>query len=287
MNLHSGRVQLQSITIEGSSTGGLETAISIPQFGVCVDMGIAGPSTTKAGMLLITHGHPDHMGALIAYLGKRLLYRLPPPKIVLDKALLEGAKTMVAGAERMQGRPLPAEWHPISPGERLPIKGDLQLEAFRSMHVIPTTGYAILSCREKLKAEHQSMSGEEIKNRRLQGDTSIFEEVETTVFAVTGDTLPDVIDRQPRVQQAQTLMTECTFLDDTKGPEIARKGGHIHLDELLPRLELLQAKDLVLTHFSQLYSPSTVRRILAERIPEEWHGRVHALTRGNRKGRPE
>ena len=116
MNLHSGRINLPSLTIDGSSTGGLETAICVPQLGLCVDMGVAGPSTTKAGSLLITHGQPDHMGALVAYLGKRLLYRLPPPKIYLDKGLLEGAKAMIAGAEQMQGRPLPAEWHPMSPG---------------------------------------------------------------------------------------------------------------------------------------------------------------------------
>ncbi len=59
------------------------------------------------------------------------------------------------------------------------------------------------------------------------------------------------------------------ILSQKKSVADARAGCHIHLDELLPYAHRFRNEALVLMHFSQLYSPADVRRILAERCPPE------------------
>ena len=117
MNLHRGRIELPKLTISGHSTAGIETAICLQEFSLCVDMGVSDKETTRCNHLVFTHGHPDHMGSLIAHLGKRLLYGLPTTRIYGETSLLNAMKELVSAAEKAQGGGLPAEWIPLNPGE--------------------------------------------------------------------------------------------------------------------------------------------------------------------------
>jgi ribonuclease Z len=130
---------------------------------------------------------------------------------------------------------------------------------------------------QKLRPECVGLSGNEIKRRRQAGDTETFYTEEQPRFAYATDTLPEVLDHTPELADVDTLVLECTFLDDRKTLAGARAGCHIHLDELLPRLSSLRVKDLVLMHFSQIYHPDQVRRILAERLPADLPFAVHAF----------
>jgi ribonuclease Z len=53
--------------------------------------------------------------------------------------------------------------------------------------------------------------------------------------------------------------------------------GHIHLDELLDRAELLPKREVVLTHFSARYRDEDVRRIVEARLPDDLRGIVRVL----------
>jgi ribonuclease Z len=48
----------------------------------------------------------------------------------------------------------------------------------------------------------------------------------------------------------------------------------VHLDELLERASSFRNEALVLMHFSQMYAPAEVHRILAQRCPPELHKRI-------------
>lgn len=56
--------------------------------------------------------------------------------------------------------------------------------------------------------------------------------------------------------------------------EDARKKCHIHLDEILERAGRFQNQHLVLMHFSQIYRPEDVHRIIKSRVGGELSGRV-------------
>jgi hypothetical protein len=66
-----------------------------------------------------------------------------------------------------------------------------------------------------------------------------------------------------RRQRTETLVIETTFLDDRVSVEDARRMGHIHLDEVIARQDLLPSHDIVLHHFSARYAPDETARASA------------------------
>jgi len=127
-----------------------------------------------------------------------------------------------------------------------------------------------------LKDEHRGLAPEKIAELKRAG-AAIDETLEVPLLAFTGDTRVEALETTPALAAAETLIAECTFLDDRVSVDEARAMGHIHLDELLARAELLSARDVVLTHFSARYTEADVARILEERLPDSLRGRVRFL----------
>ena len=73
------------------------------------------------------------------------------------------------------------------------------------------------------------------------------------------------------------LLLECTFLDDKKGIEIARKGCHIHLEELMEWASLFKNQHIVLMHFSQIHSLSEIQQLCKNKLGSLLHDRLHLL----------
>jgi ribonuclease Z len=86
-----------------------------------------------------------------------------------------------------------------------------------------------------------------------------------------------VLERTPNLVESECLVLEASFLDARVSPARAREMGHVHLDELLQRAELLPKTDIVLSHFSARYAKGDVARILKHRLPEDLQSRVRAL----------
>jgi ribonuclease Z len=98
------------------------------------------------------------------------------------------------------------------------------------------------------------------------------------LLSFTGDTRVEVLERTPELQQTGCLVIESTFLDELVSAAEARRMGHIHLDELIARAELLSARDVVFSHFSARYSASEVDRILERKLPEALRQKVRVLS---------
>jgi hypothetical protein len=79
------------------------------------------------------------------------------------------------------------------------------------------------------------------------------------------------------VQAAEVVLHEATFLDDKRAVADAHKGGHTHLDELIERAGLLQARRFVAHHISQIYTADEARKVLQARLPPELAARASAL----------
>jgi ribonuclease Z len=169
---------------------------------------------------------------------------------------------MLRAFEKTQRYPLIDHLVPVESGARYPIGRDVWLEPFRTYHPVPSNGYIVGRSVRKLRDEFAGTPGSEIARLKREG-VEIDRLEDQRFLAVTGDTLPEVFDRTPALHEVDVLLTECTFLDGRKDLADARSGGHVHLDELLPRADLFRNRQLVLSHFSQIYTPPEVPALLA------------------------
>lgn len=268
-NRHRTTLQLGELTLTGVSTGGVATSLAVPELGVAWDVGAATAPTIRCSTLLLTHAHADHMGALHAWLGIRLLYRMPAARIVAPHWVADDVRTLITTWERLQGHPYDVRVVDARPGEPIPLRRHLTVVPFKAAHVVPTLGYAVVRRKTKLRPAFLDLPGPEIARLRREGTEGMFDEVEEPLIAYTGDTLPDVIDRELLVRTVRVLLIECTFLDDRKPRDAIRAGGHIHVDDLIARAALLENEQLVLLHFSQLYTAAEVRGLAASRLPAD------------------
>jgi ribonuclease Z len=260
-------------TLTGVSVGGVYTSLLVKELDVILDAGAAPRSFVGGRHLLISHAHADHIGALASLIGMRGLSRTPAPQVLLPRESHEDVALAMDALIRAQHRPVQVPWVPLGAGEEHALSGDLVLRAFRTRHSIPSLGYVIFRRVRKLRPEHRVLDADSIRARRLAGEDLFFTE-ERLELAYATDTLIDVLEEHPELFGSRVLILECTFLDDRKTRQEARERGHVHLDEILERAPRFRNEAVVLMHFSQIYAPAEVHRILKERCPRELADRL-------------
>lgn len=267
-------VSAGALTVRGVSVGGVYTALAVPELGVGLDLGIPLRSLAGIDTLLLSHAHADHVGALGSFLGLRALHgRTAPLRVVLPAETAAPLTAALAALSELQRWPLQIAPVPMHPGERVAIRGDLEVRAFKTFHPVPSLAYLLVRKVAKLRPELHGLAGPEIARRRKAGeDVHVYEE--RPVLAYVTDTLVTIYDHHPELMACPVLISECTFLDERKSLAAARAGCHIHLDELLERADALTAEHIVLMHFSQLYSPREIPGILDRRLPPGLRARV-------------
>lgn len=260
--------------VRGVSLGGVYTSIHVPELHALFDVGMALRSTGASRYLFLSHGHVDHVGALPALLGLRELTGVRKPLTVfMPEAIEEIVKDTLEVISRMHRWPLEVKTVPMAPGDELKLHADLRVRAFRTWHTVPSLGYLFFRRVNKLKPEFSHLPGAEIGRLRREG-APIFNVVERPALAFATDTLPRVLETTPELLEVPTLIMECTFLDDRKPLSAAHAGCHVHLDDLIPIADEFKNEALVLMHFSQLYSPREVPRILKTRCPPALFERI-------------
>ena len=260
-------------TIRGLSVAGIQTSLFVRELNVLLDVGIAARSLAGADHIFLSHGHADHCGALVALLGIRGLMKMPPPRIFLPAEIADDTRAALDLFSRGQRHGFSLTLQPMLPGDEHTLRPDLSVRAFRTHHTGPSLGYQFFTRVQKLKAEHLALPGREIAERRRRGD-DIFDETERPLLAYATDTLLRVVDSTPSLLYTPVLILECSFLDERKSIASSQSGGHVHLDELLERASSFDNEALVLMHFSQMYAPAEVHRILERRCPPELWRRI-------------
>ncbi len=278
-------VQAGPYTVRGVSLGGVYTSLQVPELGVVFDAGIPHRAFAATDHLFLSHGHADHAGALFALLGIRGLMGKGPPNLYFPKAIEEPLLESLRVQSTMQRYDLAVVPHPMSPGDVRELRSDLHVRAFRTHHVVPSLGYELYRPVLRLRAEHRALPPQEIARRRKAGE-DLFDRAEQLLFGYATDTLPRVLETHPSLLRCAVLALECTFLDDRKKREAARRGCHVHLDDLLEMRPDFQNERVVLMHLSQLYRPDDVRRILDERLPPEWRDRFVPFVPAGRNALP-
>ena len=275
-------VSVDNYTIRGISVGGIYTSLLVPEIRSMFDVGASPRSFTGAKRLFLSHGHVDHIGALAGFLGIRALSGKKNPLKVFLPEEIEGPLTeALSTLASIQRYPLELDTVPMQPGDIASLGSNLYVRAIRTYHPVPSLGYIFFRRVDKLLPTFSHLSGVEIGQRRKAGE-KLFRQQETNELAYVTDTLAKVLDAQPQLYNTKVLIIECTFLDERKSLQATHQGCHIHLDELIERAERFNNNAIVLMHFSQIYRPTDVHRILSERCPENLKNRMIAFAPSSR-----
>jgi ribonuclease Z len=270
------RLQLGGLTIEAQSVGGVETCFQVPDFGLNLDIGRCPEGAIGQDRLLLTHAHIDHAAGLPYYVSMRSMRHQGPPDIYCPAASHPTLMRLLETWSELQADTLLCRLMPIEPGDRIQLPNDAFAQVFRSPHRISTAGYTLFRRIRKLKPEHKGKDGSEI-GRLARSGSEIHEIIERAELCFPGDTTIDVLDSDPTVATARVLLLECTFLGGAKSPEDAKRGGHVHLDQIAANANRFENEHVVLTHFSKRYSPNEIRREVERKLPKSLLDRVQLL----------
>ena len=252
MTASSALPMIDDLQVQGLSLGGIETFVHIPQLKLAIDVGRGPRSLVSCETIALTHAHIDHAAGLPYLIAMRNFLNMRPPTILAPESCLEDLHAMIRTWDSLQRETSDYTLVGLAPGDHYTIRRDIDLVAFRTHHVTPSLGYTLKRKVDKLRPEFAGLPSTKIVELKRQGQ-SITTRKERAFLSVTGDTLPRVIETHPELMDSEVVIMECTFLDDTKPYEAARKGGHIHLRDLIERADVLNCSRLILSHFSQLY----------------------------------
>lgn len=261
--------------LSGVSVAGLETCIEVPQLRLLLDLGNCSRSAVNQPTVLLSHGHLDHIGAIAQHAARRSLLGMSEGVYVVPRRVLAHVEALFNAAGDLDGQVIPRRVVPLDPGEEHVLGKGRVVRAFETYHRVPSQGYTIWETRHRLLPEFRELAGQRLGELRRAG-ARIDETHEVPVLSFTGDTRVEVLE-SGHLQRSECLVIEASFLDGLVSVADARRMGHIHLDELVARAELLPKTDVVLSHFSARYTEHDVARILSQKLPDALRERIRIL----------
>jgi len=267
-------VKYGDMTIEGYSRAAVQTYWRIPELKIGFDLGAHPWDFMGTPTWMISHCHLDHIAALPLYVARRRLMKMKPPRILLPEYAIDPIRNMLRSFERLDRGRLPCELIGMQPGQEYELSRELVVRALEMKHRIETLGYVVFQRRNKLKPEYTDLSGEEIRDLKLAGN-EISDEIRFPVLGYTGDTSPPGLDNNPILYECSVLITELTFVAPDHRRKIIHKHGHIHLDDLVDRVDKFKNDMIIAGHLSTRYNNEQVRRVVKKRLPDMMDGRLH------------
>jgi ribonuclease Z len=271
-----GRVRIEAagIEIEGVSIAGQESFYKLPAFRVLLEFGRAPDDIVSYATVCLTHAHLDHAAGIAHHASRRKLAGLAPAKVFTPAEAVPDLVAWLEACERLEAVRYGSNLVPVSPGDRLRLRNDLELTVLPGRHRVPTVGYLFSEVRHKLRDEFAGRTGMEIAALRGKG-VEVTRREEIPLLAFPGDCGAAVFEAAPQLLEARVLLLECSFLlADDRDRAVAYE--HIHLSDVVSRAALFRNEAVVLTHFSARYRPAEIRQALKE-IPEPLASRVIAF----------
>jgi ribonuclease Z len=238
LELHVG-----GVTLRGTSIAARATAFAVPEFGVALDVGRMSPAIAAQPVVLLSHGHLDHLSGVLAYLNVRArFHKGEPTRLVVPESVagpLTQALELMPGMESVRKRlRLDDVIVGVAPGQRIRLPGGTAVP-FAVDHGIQTLGWTLRRPRVRRPV---------------------------LVYAADGSTEPFVAD--PTLLDATVAIVECTFVERNR-KVAARMAKHAHLSDWVALAPKLRSDHLVLAHLP----PMPAREIsvlvapLADRLP--------------------
>lgn len=262
-------------SVVGYSVAGEETVCQIPELNVCFDIGRCPHFALTSDVVCITHAHMDHLAGLPYYLSQRYFQGMKPGTILLPAELAGPVDRMLRCWRDVERQGTPYQLVAMSPGQMHEVRRDFGIRCFATHHGSTSLGYALISVREKLKAEYMGRPGPELAEMRKSG-VEIQYRVEVPLVTFLGDTALGPVFEHPDVVNAEILITECTFIDrDHKAK--AKAGRHLHVDDFARLLPTLKNKHIVVCHVTRRTGIRRAKRVLEKLVGVERMENVHFL----------
>ena len=269
------KIRLGAYHVVGYSVAGEETVIQIPELNVCFDIGRCPYFALTSDVVCISHGHMDHLAGLPYYLSQRYFQGMKPGTILLPRELERPVDNLLKCWREVERQNTPYTLVGMSPGQMHEVRRDFGIRAFATHHGGSSLGYALVSIREKLKAEYIGRPGPELATLR-RGGVEIQYRLEVPLVAFLGDTTAGPVFDHPDVQNAEILITECTFFDPDHKSK-AKHGKHLHVDTFAQLLPKLNNQHVVVGHVTRRTGIRRARHLLRKLVGEERMKNVHFL----------
>jgi len=258
------------------SVAGRETWFHLPALDLAFDLGRAPSSLVPVPNVFLSHAHLDHGAGLAYWFSQRKLHKLEGGVVRTDASAVENLRRIVSLHEELERVAYGGRIEAMAPGDRVGLRKDLEVSAFRVDHRIPSLGFLASETRNKLSARFHGKDEGEIRAAIARGE-SVSERVAIPLVAYSGDTAAGFFDLAPKeVFRAKVLLLECSFVD----PRDRHRSGewkHLHLDEIAERADLFENEALVLVHLSLRTTPDEIRRYVKERLPASLASRTLAF----------
>lgn len=283
-------LNISGITLQGFAQGGIRTSIAIPEVGAIFDCGTVLPTALRYKNIFITHGHPDHIGALQNLIGRREIQDLSPVNVHVPRAIARPLEEIFRLWKEVNGgrrNAYDVNIIPVDVGDRFPLKNNCVAVALKTYHTIDSIGWGIEQTTRRLKSEFVGMDGKDIAKLK-QGGTDITDNVTAPLVVIPGDTRIDFLNNETMAQQAKILLHEVTIWtkEGSTVPK-TRRFGHTHIDEMVEACSKFQGEALVLVHRSMRHSRKEIEQIALECFPESMRDRIYIFDGGDRGGQSQ
>jgi ribonuclease Z len=229
------RLEVRGVTVVGTSVGARATAFALPELGAALDIGRLTPILAEQPVVLLSHGHLDHLAGVLAYLNVRARFHgdesttmFGPPEVT---APLRRALELMPGMESVRKRMrLDEIVRDAGPGDEVRLRG-ARAAPFPLDHSVPTLGWTVWADGDDRPA---------------------------LVYAMDSTTEP--FRAAPELLDARVAIVECSFPERSRR-FAARLAKHAHVLDWVELAPDLACDALVLAHLPELPADELVEMV--------------------------